>query len=130
MINITLLTLVNSTAQNQEESSAFSRLFAIPFPSNIAYELRLLANQIQEHLKAFNDVKGDMITRYGTPIDGKTEKYKFSDINAKAYNEEINNLVSVEKSLAFNKIPFSLLEGYKISANDLMLLDWLIDFDN
>lgn len=127
MIEVTLEEIVNCVTPAQaHELSAFSRLYQQPLPATESFKLRRIANQLQDIVKAFNDTKNALAEQLGTKVEGSESEYALEPDSVIKFNSELKTLLSKTETIQCEPIKLSSLNDAKISAADLMVLEWLI----
>ena len=91
-----------------------------------AFRLKRALMAAEEPLKVYVAVRDDLIKKYGETI-GELVQIKPNTPGMKSFNEEIAPMLDNEIELAIDKLPFETIADVKISADNLFLLDWLID---
>lgn len=113
-----------SPTNNSAGGSAWHRLFEQPLPAPEAFRLRRLATQIDAVTKPFYETRTELIKKFGTLVED--DKYEFKGTAANDFNDEIEQLLSVEVTIDAEPIKLNRISEVKISAADLNTLDWLI----
>lgn len=108
---------------------AFQRIMKGQFSPKVSYWVLKNARNIEPELKSCEDVRGKLITeKYGVESSpGQWEVPKQSE-SEKLYYSELFELLSTEAEIEIHKI--KLPEEYKISAEDVSLLEWMLDFED
>lgn len=113
---------------------ALKRLREAPLPLKEAFIVKGLVKRVQEELTKFEETRLECLQRYGEKdesgdlkIDDKMQ-IVITKENQLKFAEEFNDILSLE--IEFEKIVLSVdkLDGVALSANDLDILEPLIDF--
>lgn len=97
-----------------------------PLPILTTFKLKTILKQLEGTLETFNETKTDIIKRYGTLEENgdytiPTENLAEAD---KLFQEVLDSELPI--TIEPIKLDEKTLENLRISANDLLLLDWLI----
>lgn len=115
---------------NPEFMAAMRRLLGQEIPGKTAFKLRGLVNKLNEQLEAFQQTRGDIMSRHclkdeeGKAIS-ENGNYKFSDESAAVVTAEMNELLQVEVEHATIKVD-ELGERFQMSAADAIVLSAVI----
>lgn len=86
-----------------------------------------LINALEIELRKLSTATDMLLEQYGSKIDGEPGKYKIEDDKKDEFASKINELHAVTFTIDRDKIPFSDLQTYGLSAVDFILLDDIID---
>jgi len=116
-MKLSLRKILNST-------SSISKLNEVELPIKISFRLSLLSKNLDYILKIYSDKLNIIFEKYGEKIDN--EQIKIKHDNVELFTKEKNELEDEEVDVDVQEIKISEIESIKISAKDMMLLDWLI----
>lgn len=124
-VEIKLGVLVNSEAALAKLATWKS------FPANIKYRISKTLSQVGPEILQYNQTQGDLVKKYGTPDEENANRYKFPDPeNGQAYLDELNKLRDELVRIKPYFLPVDAFDQCpEITAEDMVLLDWLIEGD-
>lgn len=94
-------------------------------PTKVAYKIYVLLSELTPTIQFFLDKRKELFLRYGVE-DG--ENYVITPENQEKFNNEFNELLSLEYEKDINKIDISLDIDLGISPADIFCLEAFINF--
>lgn len=99
-----------------------------------AYRLHKLFKKLSEEQKELEEFRMKLIEEYAKkdkelkPLIEEGQ-YQFTEENIKAYTKKYEELLNTEVELEFKQIPFTLLDGSKMSIQDIDILESYFQFE-
>lgn len=129
-MQITLGQIINgATPKTKEdgtkiEESVLVQLQDINFPVKVSYKIKRLIDKLAPILKTYDEKRNDLIKELGEKQeDGST---KITDIEKiKLFYEKLNELLSTEEEVEFDKIKVEELGDIAVSSK--LLLDFVFE---
>lgn len=100
--------------------------------ANVMVFLANTESLLQSPYQNFDKVRVSLLKQYGVMLDPKTAEYGFEEIEQREkFDKEFDKLCDeiftfVVKKVQLNKL---LENGLELSANDILTLNWLIDYN-
>ncbi|AGK95638.1 hypothetical protein [Clostridium pasteurianum] len=101
-------------------------------PVKVSYAIAKNISKIESELKIYGKEREKLIDKYAQKVDGKPLSDKNDQIIFKPeckedWDKDIKALLDIESDINVHKFSFSELNGFKLSAADLMAIDYMID---
>lgn len=110
------------------QNEALNKLVDKPMDALTSFRIGKTVSSVQSELEAFEKTRQSLLEKYGTKTaDGEGLEIKPEHKNWKHFVKEYEELVNEEVELDAKKIKISALKEVKMSAKDLIALDWLIE---
>jgi hypothetical protein len=107
-----------------EADSAFSKLLGTPLDFKLAYRIRRIAGKIMAEFKHIEESRQELFKKYGDKQANGS--LKIPDDKAEAFKKDFDAILDIETDLDVVKIPYECVEGVKISAYELSLIEEFI----
>jgi len=108
-----------------DADGAFSKLLGTPLDFKLAYRIRKIAKKIMAEFKSIEEFRQELFKKYGDKQENGS--LKVPEAKAEAFKKEFDAILDIETEVALEKIPFECVEGLKISAYELSLIDEFIE---
>lgn len=106
---------------------ALESLFASKLKISLSFRLTPLLHKIRDKFDEVEKFRQTLVKDYGVEVEDKPGQFTFSEENVKIYNQEILELMSEEVEVEVPDVSISDFgESFEISADDLVILKWLI----
>lgn len=111
---------------------AITELASKPMKAQTAYRISKVLNEVNRHLKPYNDVRNKLIEKYEANTDGPvlvfSEEKKENRILSIKFDKEISPMLDEEVKLT-NVKPISVakLGNVQISPGAMSMLDWILE---
>lgn len=108
---------------------ALESLLGKDINAGISWELKKFLKVVNPELTSFDEVKNDTIKQFGEEVledEKPTGKIRVKDEYMNEFMEILNSLLDKELDIKIPQIKIGDLKDVKISAKDLMILEWLI----
>jgi len=110
------------------QNEALNKLVDKPMDALTSFRIGKTVASVQSELEAFEKTRQSLLEKYGTKTaDGEALEIKPEHKNWKHFVKEYEELINEEVELDAKKIKISALKEVKMSAKDLIALDWLIE---
>lgn len=112
---------------------ALANLLQLKLPMKTAYKISKLISKIHPEVRLYEEQRVKLVKELGYEIEGKKDQYQVHDENVPQFQEKMNELGDVEVSIdfapdkPFEKIKLAELGNSEIQAQDLFILQWLIE---
>jgi hypothetical protein len=126
-MKLTFQQLINSLGHPETgDPGALGRFRSAQMPLKTALALKPIHRAIEHHVADYNELRIEICQRHGV-INTETNNYEFGE-NQAAFNKDFAELLLSEITIDSPRIRITqLLSSMAISADDLTLLNWLID---
>lgn len=118
MIKVKLLDIVDS-------QPALARLAGQALPVKTAYRLQKTLRKARQELADYYQARDELVKKHGAQKKGVWGVGP-KDPGWEKYQAEHKELAEVEVELEIDRFPLDALGEIKISAGDLMLMEWLL----
>ena len=108
-----------------EADSAFSKLLGTLIDFKLAYRIRKIAGKIMAEFKSVEEARQELIKKYSE--EQKDGSKKVPDDKKEAFKKDFDAILDIETELDVVKIPYECVDGIKISAYELSLIEEFID---
>lgn len=108
-------------------SGILQKLSGAELKAKTAWYLLQLLKQVQTNIDEFEKIKSDKITKYGTKDDNGNIVLTQDNEKFESIRNELDDLLSAEVEITFNKIKLEELEEIKIGIGELAAIEWLIE---
>ena len=102
-------------------SQPLNGLLSEKLPISAAFKLSSIAKKVEEVLKSYDEIRNKLVEKYGEDNQISPESENWED-----FVKEMNELLATDQTLTVDKVKKSDLNGCKISASDLMALEFMI----
>jgi hypothetical protein len=75
---------------------------ALPFV--FAWLLEDLKSEFKIHVTRFETERNNLLTKWGTPVEGKPQEFTFKEENMQSYNDELKALGEIEVDVKFKPL--------------------------
>ena len=102
-------------------------------PIKVSYAIAKNIAKLESELKVYNSQRQKLIEKYSIKDkDGKTiideeNKLKIQPEHMEDWNKDFKELIEIENEVDIHKFPIGYLDGYVISASELMVIDYMIE---
>ena len=100
------------------------KLAAMDLPSKQAYWLKRIVKAAESEVRQAEEVRVQLVKKYGE--EGEGGIIVVNTENTEAFTGELNEMLEAEIDLPGDGVTLESLGDIKLSAIDLMKLDWLI----
>lgn len=107
-----------------------TRIFSEPLEFKLAYRLKRISSKINSRLKELEDKRIELVKKYA---DEQTPEMKAKNIPPRVslrmeeFIHAFEETLEKEEEFEFQQIPFELIKGLRMSANELELLEGFIE---
>lgn len=119
-------TIINSI--NQLRGVAQKQL-----PIKASYAIAKNIGKLENEFKTYDKERAKLIDKYaekdteGNIVSYENGNIKIKDEHIKEWNKDINELLSIENEVAIHKFPLSALNGYDLSAAEIMVIEYMLE---
>ena len=110
-----------------ESASSLGHLSKQPCKAKIAFCLAKNIRLIQAELNAYEDARISLCKRYGK-LNKETNSYEFEPEERRHFQAEFEDLLEIEVDIEVTRLKSSDLINLTLSAAELLVLDWLIEY--
>ena len=103
---------------------ALGKVASLDLPVKTAYWLKRVAKAAEGEMKQLDEVRVQLVKKYGA--EDESGNIAVTPENVEAFAAEFNELLAETIDLPGDGIALDALGDVKVSAIDLMKLDWLI----
>lgn len=101
-------------------------------PVKVSYAIAKNISKIESELKVYDKERQKLIEKYAQKADGKplsdeTGQIVFKPECKKDWDKDIKALLDIENEIDIHKFSFNELNGFNLSAADIMAIDYMID---
>lgn len=126
MITLTINEIINSVPVLEKISQ---------FSTNgiVAFKIARLIRELNKEIELFEKQRVEMIEKYcerdesGQMVMIDDSQVKIKEDNISKYNNELREILNTQVEINANKIPLNSLEEIKISPQDALLIDNLVE---
>ena len=131
---------VKNKQLNADAISILNELIELDISAVAAFKLAKIVRELDNIVTIKNEREVSLIKKYakvdkdGNIIEGKNDKgdsvpntFEIKDGDAESFNKEMEELLSFENELAFEKLSIEELNLDKFSAKKIMKIDFLFD---
>lgn len=129
-MKIKLLEVINNATPKKnddgtlKEESIFAQLQEIKFPVKVSYKIKRLVDKLEPILKAYEANRNELVKEFGEEQENKS--FQVTDPEKlKLFYEKINELLTTEEEIEFEKIKIDELGDVQIPSK--LLLDFMFD---
>jgi hypothetical protein len=108
-----------------EARQALQNLMNQPLPATTAFRLSRITLGLNPEFEAYEATRIKLCQQHGK-LDETTSKYNFEGGAQEAFNAEMQKLLDSEVPLGGEKLRIELLSAAKLSAMEMLTLQWLI----
>ena len=105
---------------------SLKKLAQLDLPVKSAFRISRFLKQTENDTKTLNDIRIKLLEEYGEPT-GETGQYKVSPDNIDAFKSELAELQSEKAEVDFTPLSLDDLGDINLSAQDLMVIDFLFE---
>lgn len=106
--------------------NAVSQLMILPQPAKLSYKLGKIMAKIHSVLVMVEKQRIELVKKYGDLTPDK-KNYNVPADKMEKFNVEFDRYINSLEPVEIDVIPFELLEGLRVSAADMMMLEDIID---
>lgn len=112
-------------------SSKLSDLSQREFPVKVSYALAKNITKLNAELVIYNSERTKLIEKYSIKDEGGKTLEENGQINIQpecleGWNKDIRELLAIENEIDIHQFSIEALNDYSMSANDLMVIDYMI----
>lgn len=111
--------------QLKAAEQSIGKLLNCDLPIKEAYQLSRMIKKTQEYLTTAEEIRNNLVKKYGTVQDDKSIKVMSDKIQF--FVDEYNKLLDIDIDLKFTKIGAELLNGAKLSPIDINNLEFILE---
>lgn len=115
------------------DSARLAQIAQKELPIKASYAIAKNLAKLESELKTYNSERGKLIEKYSIKDEnGKTVADENSQIKLQPellpdWNKDIQELLAIENDIDIHKFSIEALNGYSMSAAELMLIDYMIE---
>lgn len=109
----------------REAQGALVKILTTEQPFKLAYRLKKIARILEAELKEMEEVRIEKVKKYGKvlPRGG----FQVTEGNSEIFNKEMKEINDTKINLDIQPIPLDLLEGIKLSPQEVVQLEKFIE---
>lgn len=102
-------------------------------PVKVSYAIAKNLNKIESELKTYESQRAKLIDKYalkdekGQVKADEAGQIIFKDECKEQWDKDIKELLEIENEIDIHKFNINILDGYNMTANELMLIDYMIE---
>lgn len=114
------------------DSTKLSEIAQKQLPIKASYAIAKNIAKLEAELKTYNTEREKLIEKYSVKDDkGKTSidensQIKIQENHLDDWSKDIQELLAIENEVDIHKFSVEALNGYNMSASELMLIDYMI----
>lgn len=114
------------------DSTKLAEIAQKQLPIKASYAIAKNIAKLEVELKTYNTEREKLIERYskkdekGKTIVGENNQVGIQEGNLDDWNKDIQELLAIENEVSIHTFSVEVLNGYNMSANELILIDYMI----
>jgi len=114
------------------DSAKLSQIAQKELPVRVSYAIAKNIIKFQAELKTYNTEREKLIEKYsikdenGHTVADENNQIKFQPDLVLDWNKDIKELLSIENQIDIHQFSIDALNGYNMTASDLMLIEYMI----
>lgn len=113
-------------AELQQVQQIFNKILNTPLDFKLSYRLGKITKKLVDEFKVIEDERMKLITKFGIK-DEKKGSTSVPEDKLEEFLKEFNAILDTEIDLEVALIPVDLIEGIKLSANEVSALEKFVE---
>jgi len=106
---------------------AIGKLVRLELPVSKAWSITKFLKLVREELATYNEVRKTIVSKHAKPETIENNQVEIDPANAKAFQDDMNELLQRDVEINFEKIKLSDIEGGKMTPLELDVLSFLFE---